>query len=229
MPAPITARAMNPTRHSKGSVLVYSASPPHTPPSTLLVVLRRSRRCGTPAAGAGGAGCQDGWSARDGSPEGRSEPGGSGNGAAVMERRLSRAGARNTGQGPRRTPVIGPGRSCLTRGASESPSPPSGRDPGRYSRDLPVDREITSFITRSAAPAPALAPRSWPQRHAPRWQTSGEALQIPDFRFTVRHVVDIKYLMSHNKQNAARFSLDLGDYLIVRPFWHPRTSSAISI
>src|SRR3954454_20557550 len=100
MPAPITARAMNPTRHSKGSVLVYSASPPHTPPSTLLVVLRRSRRCGTPAAGAGGAGCQDGWSARDGSPEGRSEPGGSGNGAAVMERRLSRAGARNTGQGP---------------------------------------------------------------------------------------------------------------------------------
>src|SRR3954447_6068251 len=76
MPAPITARATNPTRHSKGSVLVYSAKPPHTPPSTLLVVLRRSRRCGTPAAGASGAGCQDGWSAPGGSPEeGRSEPG----------------------------------------------------------------------------------------------------------------------------------------------------------
>src|SRR3954449_3828382 len=149
MPAPITARAMNPTRHSKGSVLVYSASPPHTPPSTLLVVLRRSRRCGTPAAGAGGAGCQDGWSARDGLPEGRSEPGGSGNGAAVMERRLSPAGAREHGTRSRRTPVIGPGRSCLTRGASDSPSPPPRRDPGRYSRDLPVDREITSFITRS--------------------------------------------------------------------------------
>src|SRR3954464_13577147 len=104
MPAPITARAMNPTRHSKGSVPVYSAKPPHTPPSTLLVVLRRSRRCGTPAAGAGGAGCQDGWPARGGSPEdgrseaGGSEAGGSGNGAAVMERRLSRADAREHGK-----------------------------------------------------------------------------------------------------------------------------------
>src|SRR3954468_5704069 len=114
MPAPITARATNPTRHSKGSVLVYSAKPPHTPPSTLLVVLRRSRRCGTPAAGAGGAGCQDGWPARGGSPEagrseaggseaggseaGGSEAGGSGNGAAVMERRLSRADAREHGK-----------------------------------------------------------------------------------------------------------------------------------
>src|SRR4051795_8671890 len=99
MPAPITPRATNPTRHSKGSVLVYSAKPPHTPPSTLLVVLRRSRRCGTPAAGAGGAGCQDGWPARGGSPEdGRSEAGGSGNGAAVMERRLSRADAREHGK-----------------------------------------------------------------------------------------------------------------------------------
>src|SRR4051794_36655829 len=108
MPAPITARAMNPTRHSKGSVLVYSAKPPHTPPSTLLVVLRSSRRCGTPAAGAAGAGCQDGWSAPGGSPEeGRSEPGGSGSGVAVMERRLSGAGGRN--KVPVKTLVIGPG------------------------------------------------------------------------------------------------------------------------
>src|SRR4051795_2521348 len=147
MPAPITARAMNPTRHSKGSVPVYSASPPQTPPSTLLVVLRRSRRCGTPAAGAGGAGCQDGWSERGGSPEdGRSEAGGSGNGVAVMERRLSPAGVREHGTRSRRTPVIGPGRSCLTRGASDSPSPPSGHDPGRDARGLPHDRDITSFI-----------------------------------------------------------------------------------
>src|SRR3954471_16854687 len=153
MPAPITARAMNPTRHSKGSVLVYSASPPQTPPSTLLVVLRRSRRCGTPAAGADGAGCQDGWSERGGSPEGRSEPGGSGNGVAVMERRLSPAGVPEHGTRPRRTLVIGPGRSCLARGAaSDSPSPPSGRDPGRDARGLPHDREITPFITRCWLP-----------------------------------------------------------------------------
>src|SRR3954449_12246276 len=123
MPAPITARAMNPTRHSKGSVPVYSASPPHTPPSTLLVVLRRSRRCGTPAAGAGGAGCQDGWSERDGSPEGRSEPGGSGNGAAVMERRLSPAGAREHGTRSRRTPVIVPG------GPASHEAPPTAHRP----------------------------------------------------------------------------------------------------
>src|SRR3954451_23039680 len=149
MPAPITARAMNPTRHSKGSVLVYSAKPPHTPPSTLLVVLRRSRRCGTPAAGAGGAGCQDGWSAPGGSPEeGRLERGGSGSGVAVMERRLSRAGGRN------KVPVEpwSSDRAVMPpRGTSESPLPPSGRDPDRYPRDPPVDREITPFISGSPA------------------------------------------------------------------------------
>src|SRR4051812_17086125 len=110
MPAPITARAMNPTRHSKGSVPVYSARPPQTPPSTLLVVLRRSRRCETPAAGAGGAGCQDGWSERGGSPEdGRSEAEGSGNGVAVMERRLSPAGVLEHGTRSRRTRSSDPG------------------------------------------------------------------------------------------------------------------------
>src|SRR3954449_12265356 len=62
MPAPITARTTNPMRHSRGSEWVYSANPPQTPPSTLLVELRTSRRFGTPAAGAGGAGAQDGWS-----------------------------------------------------------------------------------------------------------------------------------------------------------------------
>src|SRR3954447_20779993 len=124
MPAPITPRATNPTRHSKGSVLVYSAKPPQTPPSTLLVVLRRSRRCGTPAAGAGGAGCQDGWSARGGSPEdGRSEAEGSENGVAVMERRLSPAGAREHGTRSRRTPVIGPG------GPASHEAPPTAHRP----------------------------------------------------------------------------------------------------
>src|SRR4051794_13154100 len=124
MPAPITARAMNPTRHSKGSVLVYSASPPHTPPSTLLVVLRRSRRCGTPAAGAGGAGCQDGWPARGGSPEaGGSEAGDPGTVRLSWNEDSLVQTPGNTGKGPRRTLVIEPGRSCCTRGASESPSP----------------------------------------------------------------------------------------------------------
>src|SRR3954451_1166157 len=150
MPAPITARAMNPTRHSKGSVLVYSAKPPQTPPSTRLVVLRRSRRCGTPAAGAGGAGCQDGWSERGGSPEdGRSEAGGSGNGVAVMERRLSPAGAREHGTRPPPTPGHRTRTVLPHTRRLRKPIAPSGHDPGRYSRDLPVDREITSFITRS--------------------------------------------------------------------------------
>src|SRR3954447_20283101 len=89
MPAPITARTTNPMRHSRGSELVYSANPPQTPPSTLLVELRRSRRFGTPAAGAGGAGGQDGWSGRGGSSgDGTSEAEGSGNGLTVMAESL---------------------------------------------------------------------------------------------------------------------------------------------
>jgi len=57
---------------------------------------------------------------------------------------------------------------------------------------LRQDREITSFITRSAGPAPALAVRAGRRGHATRLQTFGEGLQIPNLRFTgVRHVVNI--------------------------------------
>src|SRR5687768_6850777 len=94
MPAPITASAMKPTRYSKGSVFVYSANPPHTPPSTLLVELRRRWGCGISDAVAGGAGCQDGWSDPVGGPEDEcSGAGGFGSGVPVIERRLSLSGA----------------------------------------------------------------------------------------------------------------------------------------
>src|SRR3954452_19263360 len=139
MPAPITARATNPTRHSKGSLLVYSANPPQTPPSTLLVELRTSRRCGTPAAGAGGAGAQDGWSGRGGSSgDGTSEAEGSGNGLTVMAESLSHAcagehGTRSRRRGsvdsvghrshraPRR-PIVRPARGRSLRAADGAPT-----------------------------------------------------------------------------------------------------------
>src|SRR3954451_12243120 len=93
MPAPITARAMNPTRHSKGSVPVYSARPPQTPPSTLLVALRR--RWGGETGGAVAAGgCQDGCCGWGGSPgNGRPAAAVFGVGVDVMDGRLSLPGA----------------------------------------------------------------------------------------------------------------------------------------
>ena len=42
----MTASATNPTRHSSGSMPLYSASPPQTPPRTLSVALRRRPSAG---------------------------------------------------------------------------------------------------------------------------------------------------------------------------------------
>src|SRR4051812_2481767 len=57
MPAPTSASAMNPIRQIRASTPLYSASPPQTPPRTLLVVLRRRCvRCGA-KTGAGGPAC----------------------------------------------------------------------------------------------------------------------------------------------------------------------------
>ena len=101
MPAPITAMAMNPTRHSKGSVSVYSASPPHTPPSTLLVVLRRRWGRADPGAVAG-AGCQDAWSDPGGSPEDEGpDVGEFGSGVAVMDEGCRFGGLVYMEEGPR--------------------------------------------------------------------------------------------------------------------------------
>src|SRR3954467_14984254 len=54
MPAPSRARAMTPPRQISASTPLYSASPPQTPPSTRLVLLRyRCGRGGTAARGGG--------------------------------------------------------------------------------------------------------------------------------------------------------------------------------
>jgi len=75
-----------------------------------------------------------------------------------------------------------------------------------------------SGITRSAGPAPcpqSAAGRSGTQ-HVGRHPE--KAYKSPIFDSPVRHVVDIKYLMSHNNKRWRTFSLDCDNYLIVRPF-----------
>src|SRR4051812_20355453 len=73
---PATERATKPTRQSSGSMPLYSASPPQTPPTILSVRLRRSGRPG------GGASAGDGPSG-DGSMSG-----GAGGSALVMAQSL---------------------------------------------------------------------------------------------------------------------------------------------
>src|SRR5215212_1281664 len=73
---PARVRATNPTRHSRASMPLYSASPPFTPPRILSVRLRRS--CGRAGRGSGGGG-QDG-----GSIAGGRGGGAAGGGADVM-------------------------------------------------------------------------------------------------------------------------------------------------
>src|SRR4051794_19278879 len=75
-------------RQSSASTPVYSARPPHTPPSPLLRLLRRSGgRCGTGAGGGGGACCQAGGGPSPGGGGGGGDEG-SGGGVAVMPVRV---------------------------------------------------------------------------------------------------------------------------------------------
>src|SRR4051812_18213257 len=111
---PATVRPTKPTRQSTGSIPLYSARPPQTPPSIFSVPLRRS--CGRTG----------GWSA--GGPE---------NGADVMPEACSPRRPAPIGEDPdptlvlaryepRLSPVpgrVGPSRSPLQRGSPVSAEP----------------------------------------------------------------------------------------------------------
>src|SRR3954447_21925985 len=102
MPAPSRARAMNPPRQISASTPLYSASPPQTPPSTRLVLLRY--RCGR-----GGTAARVGGSAVGGSAVGGSAAGGSGLGGAVMPGASPAPPPPDTEEGPDRVRDLRPG------------------------------------------------------------------------------------------------------------------------
>src|SRR4051794_27302203 len=112
----MTASATNPTRHSSGSMPLYSASPPQTPPSTLSVALRRSAVRAAGAGGGAGGGGQGGGSEGAGSRGGGADGGG---GAAVMAGSVPlRRGAAHRGKPPF---LPGP-RTRVITGAAPGPA-----------------------------------------------------------------------------------------------------------
>src|SRR3954447_4214627 len=87
---PAKVRATKPTRQSNGSIPLYSARPPATPPTSLSVLLRRS--CARPGGVAGGS-------------QAGSADGGAGGGADVMPQASVPGGSLTIGERPHPTLV----------------------------------------------------------------------------------------------------------------------------
>src|SRR4051812_38665277 len=95
---PAKARATKPTRQSSGSIPLYWARPPQTPPSILSELLRRScARTGGPDGGGGGS-------------QAGSTDGASGGGADVMPEASPSGGPLTIGERPHPTLVLPPPR-----------------------------------------------------------------------------------------------------------------------